>query len=262
MNHVAFKGSHGTKVASIAAGNRVSGELGGVAPGADLVFVNTVGSGSRSLTAMTELAEAVDYIFRCADEARKPCVVNIGLGDDLGPRDGSSPAERFLDMLIWSKPGRAVTIAAGNANLQGRSRAGHLPSGATREMKFRTSERSPRSFVFEFWFTGGVDVEFEIKAPRDLGSSDVLRVDGLVHWYALGRDRLSVASATRVPTGDKGIIRIELVCPEDAGPAPGFSGGTWSLSNRTLRGPASPPPWSRGKSPCCSRRLARSQHPR
>ena len=73
---------------------------------------------------MTCVADALRYIGERAGES--PCVVNISLGDTLGPHDGTSPVEQFIDDFV-GRPGRAVVVSAGNDNDAGKHAAGNVP---------------------------------------------------------------------------------------------------------------------------------------
>jgi subtilisin family serine protease len=122
-------GSHGTHVMDIAAGNGNGTGRPGVAPKADLIFVDLAGGdedGSTQAQAArrfgTEehlgnsryLLEAVAYIFGKAKELGRPCVVNLSLGTYGGPHDGSTLVEMGFEELL-KEPGRAIVISAGNA---------------------------------------------------------------------------------------------------------------------------------------------------
>jgi subtilisin family serine protease len=116
------KGSHGTHVTDIAAGNGAGSGVPGVAPEADIAFVHPAlsdisWSGEGVVGVFfgdsVQQPEAVKFLF---DEAAdRPCVVNISLGTNGGPHDGSSLVEKGLDLLIAERPNRSVVIAAGNA---------------------------------------------------------------------------------------------------------------------------------------------------
>jgi subtilisin family serine protease len=104
---------HGTHVLGTAAGDGSAtgaglpaGRLAGVAPGADLIVVKTSG-------VTTAVVDGVNYIFRRASQLGRPAVVNLSLGAQWGPHDGTLPEEAELDSLVG--PGRIVVAAAGNA---------------------------------------------------------------------------------------------------------------------------------------------------
>lgn len=104
---------HGTHVAGIAAGNGgPEARYVGVAPGADLVVV----CASRSRAGDIQEADAIlgaAFVFDMAAQAGRPAVVNLSLGSQFGPHDGSSSFERGLEALV-AKPGRAIVVAASN----------------------------------------------------------------------------------------------------------------------------------------------------
>ena len=103
---------HGTHVAGIAAGDGSGARRGvpsfdfaGVAPAADLIVVATDFS-------FVGIVEAVDYIFRRAEQLGRPAVVNLSLGGMLGPHDGSEAPAVAIDALVG--PGRVVVASVGN----------------------------------------------------------------------------------------------------------------------------------------------------
>lgn len=106
--------SHGTHVASIAAGNH------GVCSQAMIAgVVIALGTGDddrrRSFYDSTRLAHAVDYLINLAEEINADAVViNISLGTNGHAHDGSSSLSRWIDASM-TVPGRCVCVAAGNA---------------------------------------------------------------------------------------------------------------------------------------------------
>jgi subtilisin family serine protease len=109
-------GSHGTHVASIAAGNSGVCPRAAVA-GVLLALTEDETHRHRTLFDSTRLAHAVDYLFALGDELRLPTVVNISLGTNGHAHDGSSPVSRWIDAAL-DRPGRVVCVAAGNAGQQ------------------------------------------------------------------------------------------------------------------------------------------------
>lgn len=100
--------SHGSHVANIAAGAGFGPEasLRGMAPDAELVFVSTDFSEAG-------IADGVAYIFRYAQSVGKPAVVNVSIGGRIGPRDGSSPFDRYVESIV--RPGYFLVGASGNS---------------------------------------------------------------------------------------------------------------------------------------------------
>ena len=105
---------HGTHVLGTAAGDGSSsgpaGEFAGVAPGADLIVVKTTFFSDA-------VVDGVNYIFSRAQQLGRPAVVNLSLGSQWGPHDGTLPEEEALDSLVG--PGRIVVAAAGNSGDNG-----------------------------------------------------------------------------------------------------------------------------------------------
>ncbi len=105
--------SHGTHVASIAAGNY------GVCPQALIAGVLISlppedRARRRSFYDSTRIAHAVDYLTALATSMRVPLSINISLGTNGHAHDGSSAISRWIDSAL-SVPGRCVSVAAGNA---------------------------------------------------------------------------------------------------------------------------------------------------
>lgn len=104
-------GSHGTHVASIAAGN--AGVARKAAIAAVLISLPDDDVERRSSFAdSSRIAHAVDYLLKVAGD--RPVSINISLGTNGHAHDGSSPVNRWIDRAL-TVPGRSVTIAAGNA---------------------------------------------------------------------------------------------------------------------------------------------------
>ena len=101
---------HGTHVAGSAAGDGSGSGFAGGAPEADLVIVKFDFDGSRNSDAA--IIDGIRYIFERAAALGKPAVINMSLGSDYGPHDGTTLEERGLDDLAG--PGKMVIVAAGN----------------------------------------------------------------------------------------------------------------------------------------------------
>ena len=101
---------HGTHVAGTAAGDGSGSGLKGGAPKAQIVFVKFDFDGDRNSD--TAIIEGIDYIFKRAAELGKPAVINMSLGSDFGPHDGTTLEERGISDLTGK--GKVVVVAAGN----------------------------------------------------------------------------------------------------------------------------------------------------
>lgn len=177
--------SHGTHVAAIAAGSDAykDGAYVGNAPDADIVLVAL----DLNTSTNADISNAVQYIFDYADEVGKPCVVNLSLGNQDGPHDGTSTFDTMTDAM--QGPGRLIVGAAGNH----RTDAFHI------DHTFATSDAAPlRTFVkykvapsnsvsggtIEIWGEKGVDFTVDIAAystfnKKDARSTTVYPAEGV-----------------------------------------------------------------------------------
>jgi|GEM_PF-833080 len=104
--------SHGSGVTGVAAGNGLAtGDFRGVAPAADIIAVNLAFNSSF----LSNVVDAIRYIFDHADAAGKPCVINTSVGTYLGSHDGKDLAAQMIDSMLAARSGRAVVAAVGNA---------------------------------------------------------------------------------------------------------------------------------------------------
>lgn len=96
--------THATHVCGILAGGWKGNEYYGAAPDAEIV-------GTVSQCSDVGLLAGAEDIVRYAREQGKPAVVNMSMGNYLGPRDGTSLFSRYLDMLGEEA---IVCMSAGN----------------------------------------------------------------------------------------------------------------------------------------------------
>ena len=175
---------HGTHVAGTAAGNGLAYGAGssqyqyaGVAPEATLVIVRFDFDGSRNSDAA--VVDGVDWIFRKAAELGMPAVVNMSLGSDLGPHDGTTLEERGLTNLTGA--GRLVVVAAGNPGNTGDDTwgnlslwgypmhgAGTVPAGgySTIQVDVPAFAAGTENYVFfDIWYSGADKNRVQIVTP-------------------------------------------------------------------------------------------------
>lgn len=106
---------HGTEVLGIAAGNGRSsgGRYRGVAPLGDIIVVKLGMPREQGFPRTTELMQAIEYVYRKAEEYGKPMAVNISFGNVYGSHRGTSLLETYINMM--AARGRSV-IAVGTGN--------------------------------------------------------------------------------------------------------------------------------------------------
>lgn len=106
--------SHGTHVASIAAGNRGVCRNSPIAGVLIDVPIEEARDRRKSFYDSTRIVAAVDYLTKLADSLNLKLSINISLGTNGGGHDASNGASRMIDHLL-AMPGRSVCVAAGNA---------------------------------------------------------------------------------------------------------------------------------------------------
>jgi len=160
---------HGTHVLGTAAGDgsatgngQPAGQFAGVAPGADLIVVKTT-------AARTDVVDGVNYIFSRAAQLGRPAVVNLSLGSQWGPHDGTLPEEMELDSLVG--PGRIVVAAVGNAGDNGNA----APAPATDDLHAAATLATGQQRAFT------LTVPPYVPAPGPINDLIVLQL-----WYARG----------------------------------------------------------------------------
>ena len=156
---------HGTHVLSTAGGDgsQTGGAVPaytyvGMAPMADLIMVKTT-----SYT--TTILDGVAYVFQRATALGKNAAVNLSLGSQYGPHDGSSAFESGLNAL--SGPGRIVSKSAGNdrgSNIH----AMLFATGAGDSAKLTVSAggtTSGRLLVIDGYYGAGDNISVTIRSP-------------------------------------------------------------------------------------------------
>ena len=163
---------HGTHVTGIAAGNG----RGTTAPGDKYTFTG-IAPEAEILFAKTDFFEdsiidAVNWMFTQAGS--KPCVVNLSLGSQFGPHDGTGGLELALNAM--SGPGRIIVAAAGNEGGQDLHAEAVVGAGSSVDIIFRIGGYSPNAGInndfvyFDGWFE---DADMDISV-RTSGSPGVL----------------------------------------------------------------------------------------
>lgn len=134
--------SHGTHVASIAAGSKYGVCKRARLAGVLISLPQDDQERRKSFADSSRIAHAVEYLMLLADELGcKAVSINVSLGTNGHAHDGSSAISRWIDSEL-ARPGRAVTVAAGNAGQQEPTHDGDI--GFTMG-RIHTSGRIPSS---------------------------------------------------------------------------------------------------------------------
>jgi hypothetical protein len=160
---------HGSHVMGIIAGNggatgngQPAYQFVGVAPEADLCVVKTTFSTSS-------IADGVAYIFDRATALGKQAVVNLSLGTQAGPHDGTYPQDEVMSSLCG--PGRIVVASAGNKGLDNLHGKLVLPPATPLSMTLtvpayqKTPGISNDYLLFSGWYEGADEISLTIVTP-------------------------------------------------------------------------------------------------
>ena len=203
---------HGTHVAGIAAGNGFAlNNYKGVAPKSDLIIVK------MNLTQpdndfLSNLVDAIKYIFDRADAMGKPAVINISLGTYFGSHDAKDIQAEAIENLITSSPGHVVVCAAGNAG----NAPLHLGYNLTADTSFTWMQFASNSIYIQGWcdsadYAGmhcaiGVDrVNNSYTSIMTLPFSDTTSVEGTIVTDTIysGGARLGIVQSLIENWGDR-----------------------------------------------------------
>lgn len=174
-------GDHGTHVMDIAAGNGRGSGLRGVARFADIIFVELAASdipfsGPEAVGSnfgdSVQLLEALQFIFK--EAGTRPCVINVSLGTNGGPHDGSTLVESGIDRLVAQQPNRAVCIAASNSFDDGIHAQGLVTPGSSFDLTWRIGQGDVTGNELDLWCSKGDRFAIELIAPD---GTSLVRVD-------------------------------------------------------------------------------------
>lgn len=217
-------GTHGTHVMDIAAGNGAGTGTPGMAPKAELIFVDVshadipfqgsqvVGS---SFGDSVRLLEALRYIFDKA--GTRPCVINISLGSNGGPHDGTTLVEQGIDSLLQAAPNRAITIAASNSFDDGIHAASTLPQGQSVDLRWELLTVPMSDVELEVWYEGADRFTVELVGPN--GSVLATVAPGAAPAVLTSGGQVAVMVANRLtdPNNADNTIGVFLVAGMPAG---------------------------------------------
>ena len=138
-----------------------------MAPGADLIVV-TGGSGFSS----NEQLAAIDFIDAKAAELGLPYVINMSLGGQVGPHDGTDLVSQAIsDAFGAGKPGKAIVVAAGNDGGDNIHTDGNVGSGP--QTRTFTVNPGTSQVIMDLWYEGSDTFSFGFLDPSGGGVSNL-----------------------------------------------------------------------------------------
>ncbi len=217
---------HGTFMAGVAAGGAdPDRDFSGIAPEAELAVVKLKQTKAYlrryfgvppEIPAYqeTDLIYALDYLFRYAEQKRKPISVFIGLGSGNGGHAGLTFLERYVN-TIRENVGRTVSVPAGNEGNERLHYSGDMQQFADMEEVELNIAEGQEAVAIEFW--GDAPTTFSVGLISPQGDQ-ILRIpprfgeEELV-WLPIARSTVYVAyQLTEAYSGDE-FIFIRIVNP-------------------------------------------------
>lgn len=170
---------HGTIMAGIAAGSSVDGgsTYQGAAPEADIVVVKLKDAKSylreyyflpQGVPAYeeTDIMLGIAYANRFAEEFRRPVVICLGLGTNMGDHAGNSILGRYMDKVALQRS-RALLVCGGNEGIAGHHftwKLGAQGEENSRSVEIRVGE-GERGFLLEFWGNATDTYNISLRSP-------------------------------------------------------------------------------------------------
>jgi subtilisin family serine protease/phosphatidylserine/phosphatidylglycerophosphate/cardiolipin synthase-like enzyme len=216
---------HGTHVAGIAAGNgRASnGKYVGIAPYADIILVKHWNK--ERLGDSNTMIQALQYIFDKADQLDRPVVVNISLGNQLGPHDGTSLAELYVDRLLMNKHGRAIVKSAGNNGSNAIHGQGIVQQDGICNLKFSISPGDRDDDLISLWYDPSDQFELTMTAPNGETTESVKLMENKHLILANG----NVVEIAHMEKDKDGLTNSAIVVLKN-GTADTIQEGIWSIN--------------------------------
>lgn len=186
------RGSHGTHVADIFAGNRREpGSEVGLASASDIIFVQLAafrGGAFDNFGDSVQLLEALDFIRNQAGDA--PFVVNLSAGKTGGPHNGTELFSQAVDALLLERPGIGLAQSVGNYAQSQMATHGRIGPDQQQVLHWLIAARDLTPNELEIWYSGQDCFDVTLVAPNGerfsvpLGERLKLIQDG-VRWGTL-----------------------------------------------------------------------------
>jgi subtilisin family serine protease len=150
-------GTHGTAILDIAGGNGAGTGVAGVAPKADLFFiqVHVTTDGTRRYIDGTQILIALKYAK--GKIGSQPAVFNVSLGTNEGPHDPydhDTSADAWnikINSLFYDVAGKCLVVSAGNNYQSGLHASGKAAQGAPATFDVLVPAGDMTSNPFWFW---------------------------------------------------------------------------------------------------------------
>lgn len=222
---------HGTSMAAVAAGSSVGGSepYRGAAPEADLVIVK-LKECKRYLREFYLVPEevpayqendimlAVQYADSFAELFRRPVVICLGLGSNMGDHTGSSALSGYLNAVAVRRS-RAVVVCGGNEGNAAHHYRGMLERrngeiSDAQDVEIRVGEGSI-GFWLEVWGNLPDIINIELRSPGGERVPGIRPAGGqtLTYEFVYERSRITIQSVLVEPASGEQLIIFRLEKP-------------------------------------------------
>lgn len=236
--------SHGTHVASIAAGNR------GVCAAADIAAVlvslpsDEPPDRRTSFYDSTRLVDAIEYLLDLAEELKRPMSINVSLGTNGHAHDGSSAIDRWIDAWL-ARPGRSICVAAGNAGQEREETPGDLgyvmgrihtggriaAKGLDHDVDWVVAGNGVMDVSeneLEIWYEAQDRFAVSVRPPGGAWTGPIAPGEYLENFQLQNQTILSVYNELYHPANGHNYISVYL-SPNMNGSLVGIAAGTWQV---------------------------------
>ncbi|MEF9958882.1 S8 family peptidase [Niameybacter sp.] len=215
---------HGTHVAGIAGGNgRASGErIIGVAPEAEFVIVKLGNPAISNLVRTADIMLGVRYVLEKARVLNRPVAINLSLGMNEGPHNGSALIEIYLNDAAqeWKNN---ILVGAGNEGLSRNHVSKTVAQGEVQSVEFQMGTNK-KTYNFSVWQNSVDQLAFEFVAPDGRRTSRITYTTPVKH-YVLGNSTVYPAFAGPSPLNGNIEFGVYMVGLEGGNIMPGL----WQL---------------------------------
>lgn len=180
---------HGTHVAGVAGGNGrgSNGRYVGAAPEAEFIIVKLGQPDYEGFVRNIEIMLAIKYVIEKAREIGKPVAINLSIGTNSGPHDGSSILEQYLDdaAVLWKNN---ISVGTGNEGITRAHTSGVVSENSTTSFEFQVGENS-FSYSLALWQNPIDRMAVEIISPSGQRTPLIVYAQG-ASQYTLGGTRV------------------------------------------------------------------------
>ena len=160
---------HGTSMTCIIAGKGRNTEVKGGAPDAEIVVVklkttNKMPNAPVPVYEETDIVVGVKYLATVAKRLNRPMVIYVPLGSNLGPHDGNSIIERYIDDVSRARGIVAVTSTGNEGDASNHASGIIENTGDFQLLELKVSSEQ-KELVLEVWVRKPDKVSIGIISP-------------------------------------------------------------------------------------------------